>query len=123
MGIRLVRSHRPDEAAASKEEKKEADDVTPRGQKRLKGFVPKKIKELQDQAQKVLDLQTERMELQQEEQKEREKLLDIMKEHKVKKYQLDDDYVAEIEYAEEKAYVHKIRKGKRKKAADQKEKD
>jgi hypothetical protein len=112
-------SNRPKEANVQAEEKDDKSEATPRGQARLPGMVPKRIKALQDQAEKVKDLQDERMSIAEEEQKARKVLLDIMKEHKVKRYPIDDDYVAEIEHGEEKAYVHKIRKGgKRVKAAD-----
>lgn len=95
------------------------DETTPKGQKRLPGMTPKKIKEIQDAAEEVKELQDERLRIQEEEKKAREKLLEAMEANKVKRYPLDDDYVAEIEYTEKKAYVHKVRKGKeRKKAAD-----
>lgn len=90
-------------------------------QKRLPGMVPKKIAELEDAAEKVRDLQTERMQLQEQEEEARDKLLEIMKQHKLKVYPLDEEYVAEIKDAGEKAYVHRKRGRPKKKDGDEKE--
>lgn len=106
-----------EETASVKKTEKEEDESTPRGQKRLPGMVPKRIKALQDQAEKVKDLQDERMATEEEERKERATLLELMKEHKVKRYPIDDDYEAVIESADEKAFVRKIKKAKSRKPA------
>jgi len=106
-----------EETAGVKKAEKQDDESTPRGQKRLPGMVPKRIKALQDQAEIVKDLQDERMATEEEERKERKKLLELMHEHKVKRYPIDDDYEAVIESADEKAFVRKIKRGKTRKAA------
>ncbi len=103
----------PDETADVKKEEKEKkdDETTPRGQKRIPGFTPKKIKALQDKGEEVLELQQRRMATEEKEREAREELLDLMKEHKLKAYPLDDEYSVVVEASDVKAFVRKNRKG------------
>ncbi len=112
--------HEPDDKVDVKEKEKD-DDVTPSGQKRLPGMTPKRIKALQDKGEEVLELQRKRMGYEEKEREAREELLDLMKEHKLKNYPLDEEYSVVVESADVKAFVRKNRgsKGPKRKAADE----
>lgn len=82
-------------------------------QQRIPGIVPKEIEEIQDKAAEVKDLQDERIDVAERENKARAELLDLMKSHKRKQYTLDDKMEVVVEASEEKAYVRR-RKGVKK---------
>jgi pimeloyl-CoA synthetase len=78
-------------------------------QARLPGMVPKKIAEIQDAAEALREVRTERMELGEREEKAQSELVEIMKKHGVKRYAIDEEYEALVE-RKERAYVRKIKR-------------
>ncbi len=91
------------------------DKATPKGQQRLPGMTPKRIAELVDLGEEVLDLQEKRMHYADLEGKKRDELKGAMKKHKLKEYPISDEYQVVIEAVDEKAFVRKIRSRKPKK--------
>lgn len=102
----------PETAAAEKVQEKD-ENTTRKGQRLIPGMKPKRIKALEDKAEEVKELQDERIEIQGREDKAREELKDLMVEHKLKHYPLDDEREVILESSEVKAFVRKI-KGRRK---------
>lgn len=76
-------------------------------QPRLPGMVPPEIEEIEDKAEEVKNLQEERMDTAQRENKAREELLSLMKKHKRTTYSLDEKFEVVIESTEQKAFVRK----------------
>lgn len=77
-------------------------------QGKLPGMVPKRIAEIQEAAEALQEIRTQRMELGEQEEKAQDVLVRVMKKHKVKAYRLDDEYEALIE-AKERGFVRKIK--------------
>lgn len=60
-------------------------------QEKLAGFKPKKISEIEDKSTELKKIRSKRMELQVEERKLANQLVDLMKKHKVPLYRLEYD--------------------------------
>ena len=78
-------------------------------QARLPGMTPPHIKEIQDAAEDLKEIRTNRMELGEQEEKAQATLVEVMKRHKVTRYAIDDEYEALIE-DKERAFVRRIKK-------------
>lgn len=88
-------------------------------QPNLPGMTPKHIAEIEEAAEELRELRTQRMELGESEEKAQTALVEVMKKHKVSHYKIDDEYEAIVE-SKERAFVRKI---KRRQVAAKKEKD
>lgn len=82
------------------------------GQKLVPGVTRRRNKKVEEQALKVLDLQTKRQKLLQKEIVERELLTDMMIQAGIEAQDLDDEFIVEIKAGAKKAYVHKKKKEK-----------
>ena len=89
-------------------EAKDVKEPKPK-QAKLPGMTPPHIKEIQEAAEALQEVRTERMELGEQEEKAQASLAAIMNKHGLKRYNLDDDYEALIE-AKERAFVRKIKR-------------
>lgn len=78
-------------------------------QPNLPGMTPKHIAEIEEAAEELRELRTQRMELGESEEKAQAALVEVMKKHKVTAYKIDDEYEAIVE-AKERAFVRKIKK-------------
>jgi len=82
------------------------------GQKLVPGVTRRRNAKVEEQALKVLDLQTKRQKLLAKEIAEREILTDMMIKAGIEIQDLDDEMVVEIKAGEKKAFVHKKKKVK-----------
>jgi hypothetical protein len=91
---------------------KEATKEPKPKQQRIPGMTPNKIAEIQDAAEALKEIRTNRMDLGEQEEKAQADLVEIMKKHRVKRYAIDDEYEALIE-EKERAFVRRIKGGKK----------
>lgn len=87
-------------------------------QGRIPGMQPKEIVEIEEKAEEVKELETQRMEIGEREQKARGELLDLMNTHKLKRYDLSEDREVIVEQGERKVFVRRKKKAKAKPAAE-----
>lgn len=60
-------------------------------QQKFPGMKPKHIEEIEDKAEEVKEFETSRLEAQERETKARKELTELMKKHKIRNYDLDED--------------------------------
>jgi len=90
-------------------EAKDVKEPKPK-QAKLPGFVPQRIAAINTCADTVKEFETQRLEAQEQEIKERARLKGLMKEHKLQHYALEDDMEVVLEASEEKAFVRRAKK-------------
>ena len=87
-------------------------------QEKIPGVLPPRIKEIVDAAEDLADIRGRRMGLSEKEEKAQIKLKELLKKHKVKAYQIDDEFEAILEAPEARAFVRKIKRKKTAKGKD-----